>query len=237
MNGNSLISDALFASGVLGTGQTANADMTTRALRSLNAMLGQWTARRWLVFHLVNLTKTSTGATSYTVGPAGDFNIAARPGQIEAAFVSQNIGTAQQIDTPIRQLHSREAYNQIAMKQLVSYPYYFYYDAAMPLGTLYAWPNPNTGQYSLTLTVKDILASITDPSVTLNLPPEYEEALVYNLATRIRINYQMEVDAGLLGIARSALGTIRETNAQIATLKMPPRLMGARYNIYSDQSR
>lgn len=237
MNGNSLISDALFASGVLGTGQTANADMSTRALRALNAMLGQWTARRWLVFHLVNATKVSTGATSYTVGPSGDFNVAARPGQIESAFVSQNIGTPQQIDTPIRQLHSREAYSQIAMKGLVSYPYYFFYDAGMPLGTLYAWPNPNSGQYSLTITVKDILASIADPSVTLNLPPEYEEALVYNLAARLRVMYQMDADAAMIGLARAALGTIRETNAQIPTLKMPPRLMGSRYNVYSDQSR
>lgn len=238
MTGNDIINDALFAAGILGIGQTPGADMTTRALRTLNAMLAQWSAKRWVVYHLVNSTKTMTGALSYTVGPSGDFNLSARPAQLEAVFVSQNLGTPQQIDTPLTLLDSREDYNRVSMKQLTSIPYYAYYDAAFPLGVLYPWPVPNAGLYGLTITVRDVLPQISDPSLSYNIPPEYQEALVYNLAARMQTLYGLDPSPGVVGLAKAALGTIRGNNAQIPTLQMPNGMGGGpRYNIYSDQGR
>lgn len=238
MTGNDIISDALFASGVVGTGQTVNADMAARALRSLNMMLAQWNTKRWLIYHLVNTTKAMTGGISYTVGPGGDFNLAVRPTAIEAAFASQLVGTYQQIDTPLEILTAREDYNRISMKQLISLPYYIYYDAGIPLGTVYPWPAPNANLYSVTLTVKEVLSQIPDPTQAINLPAEYQEALTYNLAARMCIMYQEPVPAGVVGLARAALGTIRANNAQIPLLQMPSGLSShGRYNVYSNISR
>lgn len=227
---------ALRNAGVLGQGQTPGADMTNTAFQMANSMIGQWAAKRWLLYHLVNLTKVSTGAVSYTVGPSGDFDIAIRPTSIEAAFVSQNLGTPQQIDTPLEIIQSREDYNSIVMKQLVSFPYCLYYDNAFPMGVAYPWPAPNATTYSVTLTVKMVLAAFGDLSDDIALPAEYQEALTYNLAVRVRVFNQLSVDAGLVALAKMALNTIRNANAQVPRLRVPYGLgCGIGYNIYSDQ--
>jgi hypothetical protein len=229
---------ALKNSGVLGTGQTPGAEMTNAALQTANTMIGQWAARRWLVYHLINITKTSTGAVTYTIGPTGDFNCAVRPTSIEAAFVSQNLSTPQQIDTPLEILQSREDYSRIAMKQLTSFPYYLYYDNAFPLGTLYPWPAPNATLYGLTVTIKMVLSQFANLSDDVSLPAEYQEALIYNLAIRVRALYQMPPDPVIIGLAKSALNTIRIANAQVPRLQMPLGMSrGGRYNVYSDQGR
>jgi hypothetical protein len=229
---------ALKNAGVLGTGQTANAEMTNTAFTMLNAMMGQWAVKRWLVYHLVNLTLPCTGATSYTIGPGGDFNVATRPSRIDAAFVSQNNGLANQIDTPLTIIDAREDFNRIAMKSLVSFPYVIFYDNAFPLGVLHPWPAPNAGLYGLTITIKMPLSAFASLSQDIALPGEYQEALIYNLAARLRILYQLDLDPAIVGLAKAALGTIRTANAQIPLLQMPSRMGGGgRYNVYSDQSR
>jgi hypothetical protein len=235
MTPRDIINLALKNSGVLAMGQNAPAEMTNDAFLMLNAMIGQWAQKRWLIYHLVNVSKVCTGVTSYTVGPGGDFAFAIRPANIAAAFVSQNTGTAQQIDTV---LDSREDYNRIAMKSLVSFPYFLYYDNAFPLGVAYPWPAPNAGLYSLTLTAKAVLPAFTSLSADIALPAEYQEALFYNLAARLRPYFQMTPDASIIALARAALNTVRNANTQIPRLEMPhgvPR--GGRYNVYSDQSR
>lgn len=238
MTPRDIIRLALKTAGMLGVGQTPSSEMSNDAFTQLNMMLGQWAQKRWLVYHLINVTKTMTGASSYTVGPTGDFNLSARPAVIEAAFVSQNYGTPQQIDTPLEILNSREDYNRIAMKALTSFPYYIYYDNAFPLGTLYPWPVPNASLYSLTITVKMPLPAYVGLTDDLNLPAEYQEALMYNLAARMRPLYQLGPDPSIVALAKSALATIRAANTQIPKLRMPNALTrSGRYNIYSDIGR
>jgi hypothetical protein len=72
----------------------------------------------------------------------------------------------------------------------------------------------------------------------MGLPPEFDEALMYNLACRMRTLYQMPADAQLIGLARAGMGTIRSANAQIPLLKMPTGLSrGGRFNVFSGQGR
>ena len=238
MTPRDIINLAFKNSGVLAQGQTLSQEHANDAFTMLNAMLAQWAVKRWLIYHLVDVTKTMTGATSYTVGPAGDFNVAARPSAIEAAFVSQNLNTPQQIDTPLEILQSREDYNRISMKGLVSFPYYLFYDNAFPLGIIYPWPAPNANLYGLTLTIKAPLTAFTSLSSDLNLPTEYQEALIYNLAGRLRPFFQLAPDNSIVALARAALSAIRNANTQIPRLQMPVGMnRGGRYNVYSDQGR
>lgn len=230
-----IINFAAKNSGMLAQGQTLPQGQANDILIMLNAMLAQWAAKRWLVYHLVNVSGICTGKTSYTVGPNGDFPLATRPTGIEAAFVSQNLGQVNQIDTPLTILDSREDYNRIAMKQLVSFPYYLYYDNAFPMGVIYPWPAPNATLYGLTLTVKMPIGAFTSLSQDINLPAEYQEALIYNLAARLRPFYQLEPDASILGLAKASLATIRAVNTQIPLKQMPSTMgLGPRYNVYAD---
>lgn len=219
---------ALRASGVLAQGQTASGSMNQDAMDLLNAMVGQWAVKRWLVYHLIDLTHTCTGAKTYTVGAGGDFDVSVRPNEIDSCYVSMYYGQPNQIDRPLEIIPAREDYNRITLKSLNSYPYLAYYDNSIPLGTLYVWPIPSS-LYTLTLSVKTPLPA--------ELPAEYQEALIYNLAARLRAFYQMEPDGAVIGLAKAALNTVRTANAQVQRLQMPGGMGkgGNRFNIYTGQ--
>jgi len=67
----SIINLALKMAGVLGIGQTAQAEDANDALTVMNMMLAQWQRKRWLVYSLDDVSFAPTGATSYTVGVGG----------------------------------------------------------------------------------------------------------------------------------------------------------------------
>ena len=230
-----VITLALKAAGILGQGQTATADMTQTAFDTLNAMVAQWSVKRGLVYELVNATKACTGAKTYTVGPSGDFAFSTRPNLIESAFVSLNYGTPGQTDVPLDILEAREDYNRLSMKSIGNFPYIAFYDNAYPNGLLYAWPVPSP-LYTLTVTAKLPLVQFAGTSQDINLPPEYQEALIWNLAARLRPLYQLDADATIIGLARAALSAIRQANAQVPLMSMPAGVQrGGRFNVYSGQ--
>lgn len=70
--------------------------------------------------------------------------------------------------------------------------------------------------------------TVTDVTSTLdaefNMPPEYEEAIHYNLCRRLTSMYQYPPNKEQIQLAKAALNTLRIANAQIPTLKMPAAL-------------
>lgn len=234
MTPRDIITLALKDAGVDGVGQTAAAEDLNDAFTKLNMMMSQWNKKRWLIYHLLDVSKVATGAQSYTIGTGGDFSVT-RPDMIDSAFVRfLNTSGASQLDYPLEIIKTREEYNQIALKNLTTFPRAVFLDSDFPLGAVYVWPIPSS-QYEIHLTVKASLPSFANLSDTVNLPPEYSEALLYNLAKRLRPAYQKPADPQINQLARAALETIKAANAQIPMLKMPSGLRGGNYNIYSDQ--
>lgn len=238
MTPNDIIARALRDSGVTGQGQSASAEDFADAFIKLNGMLALWQRKRWLVYHLVDVSKVSTGAQAYTVGAGGDFNIL-RPDRLEAAFFRQIVPSQPNlVDYPLQILEAREDYNLIALKTLGPFGGYIFYDAAFPLGSVYVWPVLAANTYELHLTLKADLGQFTSPGQTVNLPPEYLEALSWNLAARLRPAYQLAPDPSVTALASDALNAIRGANAQIPRARLPGDLTGSgRYNVYSDQGR
>jgi len=229
-----IITQSLKKAGVLGVGQTANAEDTNDAFLDLNDMIAQWRRKRWLVWTLVDISKVSTGAVSYTVGAGMDFDVA-RPDRLEAAFLRQLLGAPNNVDYPLEIIESREIYNDIALKQLASFPSYVYYDSAYPTGVLYPWPVPQADIYEIHLSLKVDLPAFATLVQDVNMPPEYVAALKYNLAIRMRQAYQLPIDRSLVALADEALNVIRGANTQISRLSMPTSLVRhGIYNIYSD---
>lgn len=231
-----LISLSLREAGVIGIGQTAGAQDFTDCMRILNGMMSQWQRRRWIVYHLVESVVQANGALNYTVGPGGDFSIQ-RIDSIESAFFRQNVNTEpNNVDYPLTPIRAREDYNKIALKSLASFPQVFFFDSGYPLGYLYVWPLPDSS-YELHITTKQALPQFTSLPEEIELPPEYEEALHYNLAVRLKPLYGLPPDPTITQLAKIALNTIKNANAQIMKLQMPDDLIkGSHYNIYSDQS-
>jgi hypothetical protein len=232
-----LITLALKNAGVLGVGQTPLAEDTNDVARMLNAMIAQWQRRRYLVYHLIDVVKQSTGAQSYTVGPSGDFAVANRPAEIKSMFARQTVQSVpNQIDYPIIMLPSREDYNQIALKSLQSFPTWAWYDAAMPLGKLYVYPIIQS-TFELHIAVEEVLQTVDSLTTAITVPPEYIEAMVYNLAVRICANYGLDVPPAVASLAQAALETLRSVNAQVPRMNMPvPIYRPWLYNIFSDTS-
>jgi hypothetical protein len=225
--------------GILGVGQTLLAEDANNALLRMNSMIAQWRRKRWLVYQLISTGFTSTGANSYTVGPAGNYALSPRPDKIESAFVRQLNSTpgAGQVDTPLIPIASREEYNLLAIKTLGAMPAYFWYDPGFPTGTLYPWPVPQASLYAVHITTKIVLPAFTNLTTDMNLPAEYEAALQYQLNIRLAPAYGRRLRADLIGLAKDALLTVRAANAAISPLLTPGSLIrNGRYNIHSDQA-
>lgn len=234
---NDILLLALKKAGALGVGQNAQAEDISDAFTEANYLLAQWNRKRWLVYNLVDTAFTSTGALSYTVGAGQNFNLTARIDRLEFAYFRLlNLTGQYQVDYPLQLLQSREDYSRIALKSLSTWPSYAFLDSGYPVGNVYFWPVPPANSYELHIITKDVLAAFTTTAQVVNLPPEYEMALLYNLAVRLRISYQMPSDPALVALAQDAVNVLRNANAQVPALRLPTSLLrGGLYNIYSDQ--
>ncbi len=226
--------------GVLGVGQTASAEDTNDVFDTMNMMIGEWASKRWLLYHLLDLSIVSTGAETYTVGPGGDIDTGTmqRPDRLEDGCFFRQIITASspnKIDYPLSILQSREDYSRIGLKQLLTIPQYVFYDPVFPLGVVYPWPVIPTNQYELHILVKSQLTQFDNLADEIDLPSQYYGALRYNLGCRVRPMYQLGPDPSLVALATDSLSTIRNMNAAVPRLRMPVGIgRGSRYNIFSD---
>jgi hypothetical protein len=235
-----LITLASKDAGVLGVGQTMLAEDMNDQLRRLNMMIAQWQTMRFFIWHLVNLGIATTGQEYYTAGAGGEFNLGYWPNKIESAFlrITANTPQSQQVDFPIQVMNSREDYDRIALKGLQSFSQYIWLDTSYPLAKVYAWPIPSANIYELHVTFRALLSQFASLDTVFAFPPEYEAAIHYNLAVRIRAGYRLPADLQLNDLASQASRVVREANAQIPRLTMPDNLVRPGvYNIYSDQVR
>jgi hypothetical protein len=241
--GNDIVIAAAKKGGVLGLGQSLEGGDFVDILGDLNDMIAQWRRRTWLVFHLIDIAKVSDGrTTAYTVGPNGDFPTTFRPAHIEAAFLRQIVNVGLPVDYPLKVITARQQYNNLALKTLVSFSKYVFYDPAFPAGTplgnLLVYPWPNAAIYELHITAPEILNAVTSNG-NINLPEEYFAALKFNLAKRVRQGYGKGKmpDEELNQLAADSLDVVRTASLAIPEMTMPRQLLRpGRYNIFSDQT-
>ena len=199
-----------------------SADMND-AQSLLVMMLGQWQRKRWLVWNEAETSKVSTGSQWYSVGPGGDFNMP-RPDRIDGGFFRMKpFAGPNPVDLPLAIIESKEDWGRITIKDLKSLPEALFYDSAFPMGRVTFYPVPPSGDYELHIFTKAQLPVYIALTDQLQVPPEYLDAIVNNLACRLPGG---SVGPLLLGQARASLETIRMANSQISTLKMPGILGG-----------
>lgn len=320
---------ALKEAGVLGVGQTALAEDINDTFTLLNRMMAQWQRKRWVVPSLYDIGAVANGAKSNPIGP-GQFWNAQRPDKIQAAYFIQTgnnnpTNGPNAVSFPLIPIFSYEGYSQLALKQLASWPQYFFYDNAFPVGNVFIWPIPDAtyevhlilkspigftieleagqiiaaglgytnGVYplvpvqnltgygngatlditvaggivtvatihdsgdgynindQLTVNAADVggtgagfiykVTDVTDDlDAVMNMPPEYYEAIHYNLTLRVMSMYNYPPDPFRSALAKGSLNTIRVANAQIPSMSMPPALRnvrGSRFYIFNADAR
>lgn len=222
-----LIGLALRVSGITGLGQVASTTDVNDAFTMLNQMAAQWARKRWLVPHLLDVALPLTGAASYTVGSGGALNIV-RPDRIEYAYYRLRPSAANPVDYPLAVIDNHEDWAAVQLKSLRSLPAAVFYDTSWPLATLYVYPVTPIGSsvYELHILVKDGMGAFASLDADTGLPPEYDAALLYNLAARLRPAYGLGPDGSVTALALDALNTIRKANTQIPLARMPAGLPG-----------
>ena len=219
-----LLTNALIDSGVIGIEEAIEPAILNRAFTQINWILSQWSRKRWLCYRIQDYSFISTGQQSYAVGLNQPININPRPDRIEYAFVRflNNSPPSQfPVDIPLDIIESHEDYSRITVKSIGTLPWRIFYDPQWPVGQLVPWPVPQATIYEIHVGFKVVLPRFTSPQQPINLPPEYEAALNWNLAVRLRESYQMPPSPKLDSLARQSLNVIRLANQAMGVLRMP----------------
>jgi len=232
-----LIKAALRKTGTLSSGETPEDARYATALEALQVMLRSWAQKRVLVFASKKESfSLIAGQSLYTWGAGGNITTT-RPHQLLGAFVRDSGGTDHPVD-----IFSEGQYRNISSKATPGRPECLFYHPLYPLGAIYIYPVPQdpetmwlesmkdfllenfyllleTGGYLLTETGSRFLMEEVSMEVgdTLKFPPNYEEALVYNLAVRIAPEYGVQMSAEAIRVATDSYDAlvILNSSAQI----------------------
>jgi hypothetical protein len=212
-------------------GQGPNTDDSADALFVLNAMVEAWNIDRTAIYTIRRDVYNLTGGQQvYTIGPGGDFNVA-RPLQIENAGLIITDG----VEYPMALMDS-DGWARINVKNVGSnFPEGLYNDKAFPISNLSLWPMPQTG-FQLALYTWSVLAQFSAVSDEVVFPPGYADALRYNLAVRLGIEWGRPARAEVLDLARTSLARIKRKNLPRPLLGMDPALVSRGvFNIQTGQ--
>lgn len=215
-----IINGALKDVGALAAGETAEPEDTSDALELLNQMLGQWQATGLNVYAQKDVSFAATGATSYTIGTGGVIDTT-RPTEVISAFWRSN---GQDYDLTV--INAFQDYQRIGSKSFAGVPGAIYYQAAYPLGKVYVYPIPASGEVHLT--VQESLQTFASAAETVTLPPEYMLALRYSLAEMLKISYpEMQPRFDIEKAAAKARKIIKRNNVQIPFAQLPSVVLGS----------
>ena len=227
-NVQQLITNMLVDAGIVGIDEAIEQPYINRAFTQVNWMLAQWARKRWLCYRIQDYSFISTGAQTYTVGNGQVININPRPDRLEYAFLRFLSGVASgglPVDIPVKIIQSHEEYSRITVKTVGTLAWQMFYDPIWPVGLLFPWPVPQASIYEIHMGFKVVLPRFTSIQQKINFPPEYEAALNWCGARRLRASYQMPPDATVNQLARESLNVLRLANAAMPTLRMPQELM------------
>jgi hypothetical protein len=219
-----LIRATLRLIGAISSSETPNADESGDALEALNLMLGSWGATRFLSASTQKVTKTTTGAISYSIGVAGDINTT-RPTSIYNAYWSDG-----GIDYTLENMDYSD-YLEIGVKTVGGIPSYIVLNPDNPLSTIYLYPIPSTGTLTLELIRPEADLTLADD---LPYPPEWIRAMKFNLAVEISPEFGFTVSPELALMAQESKAIIMRSMVTIPVAKFDPLLNVNRgFNIIS----
>lgn len=153
-----------------------------RGIRVLNTMLLAWQADSVQTWVLTEGTLTLVqGDYDYVIGSGGAFTTV--PTEITDARINRS-----SIDLPMNRM-SREDYYALPVKDTQGYPTQFYYDRQRDGGTFFVWPAPDSVAGTIRFTYRRRIMDVGAGSNTLDLPTEWLEAIIANLAVRLSPHY------------------------------------------------
>lgn len=183
------------------------------ALFVLNAMLEQWGLDDLNCYCTLISSFPLTGLTQYTVGPSGNFNMA-RPVKVDKATLVVLTNAAQPLRLNLKLLNA-EQFQSIHLQRIASQiPQWAFYNPAYVggLATLNLWPL-DQGNANVELSTQQALSGgFTDGSTIFSAPPGYLDAVRYNLAVRLAMEWNQPLKEGVVKLADESLAMVQRRN-------------------------
>ena len=198
-----LIKSALRTIGAIASGETPTTDEYADGLEAMKFMFRHWSSRNIKLYFTTQDVIPLTGASSYTIGTGGACN-SARPSSIRGAYIGVSGGTSYPVT-----IIDEDKFRSISLKTLPGPAAYLWYNPEYPLGKIWLWP---VGSGTLYV---DSLKPLTEPSSitsSISFPPEYDEAIKYNLALRLCPEFGKEPSQMVTAFAIAALASIETKN-------------------------
>jgi hypothetical protein len=223
ITGRDLVSASLRLIGALASGESLGATESTDGLAALNRLISSWSTESLLIYSKVREAFSLTaGQQAYTMGTSGNFNTS-RPIKIEAAAI-QIAGASSPMDLPLK-IRTLEQWTAITSKSIQStIPTELYPEGTNPLETLNLWPIPSANQ-TLVLWSWKALTSFTDINTSVDFPPGYERALIFNLAIDLAPEFGRPVSDAIAKGASESKENIERMNSRPRYLKVDDSLL------------
>ena len=241
---SSIITGALSLLSVYAPGESISAADMAEGFRRLNMMMRSWMTQPLTIpvttraaFALI-AGKGGPG-NEYTIGPGGDFDTI-RPATGFLNVGLQLGGTTPPVEIP-RAILTDDAWAAIQVKTLTS-PLFtsLYYNPTFTtgLGSINLWPVPDNAIHKIVLYYAQQISEFSDLTTAYAFPPGYEEAIEYNLATRLSAPFSVPLGGDVAAFAVKSLAAVKRANARLTDLPQDPAITNDRrsgYNIISGQ--
>lgn len=215
LTASQIVEAAFNTLGIAQEGEALTARMSSDGMRALNLMIKTWGAQE----HLWTLTERTltlvAGQASYTLDP--------KP--MRVLWVRRR---TQGIDTPMGEFSRSEYFDQPNKTTSPSIPVNFYYDPQQAIGTLYVWPAPSAQAAStvtLNMTYLRRMANMDNNTNDLDMPQEWLEAVIYNLAVRLMPQYPVNDPNQaklVIGLAQSLYADLTGWDNEPASVFLQP---------------
>lgn len=219
---NELIREAFDVIGVGSEGEPINADMYRRGKMSAQLMTQSFNAMDDLWRRTLRTVTPVSGQAAYTLEPKPMRVLSARRKQLTGGY-----------ETPMTEWSRQEYLDMPNKTSSPSTPVNFYYDPQRETGTLYLWPAPSSAVYSQISVIVDELRPMfimDDSNDTLDMPPEWQETFVMNLAKRLKLKYPVNdpgLDVKVDELADALFARLKAWDNEPASIYLQPDNWGA----------
>lgn len=200
---------------------TDDPELMDDGFEALKFMLRTWSANNIRMYYTKQESLAMTGATSYTIGSGGSLDTV-RPSSIRGAWTANG-----ELRIITEGQYRRVRMSSAAGAEIES----IWYSPEYPLGVIYPWPLGGTTLYI------DSLKPLTDPATVttdVSFPPEYDDAIKWNLALRLATEQGIEPSQMVLALAQSTLLALETRNFAEQLDSIQPevvRLANVKYDI------
>jgi hypothetical protein len=175
-----LITAAYRKIGVVAEGETMNADQAATGLAVFNRLMKGWQNRGAHLWSVSEISVELTTATTYELDP--------RPLELHSVSLRRD-----GIDTPMQAM-TRDSYDRLPLKSSLGLPTTWYFNRQRETATITIWPalavaNDETLRITLTREFLDI----DDHNEAPDIPGEWWDAAVYNVAARLCDDYSRDL--------------------------------------------